>query len=110
MATALVTGGSKGLGEAITRALVGEGWTVVTDARHADRLDELAQELGEQVCTIAGDIADAAHRQALAAAAEEAGDLELVVNNAGALGPSPLPSLTDYPLEELAAVFDANVV
>jgi NAD(P)-dependent dehydrogenase (short-subunit alcohol dehydrogenase family) len=89
---------------------VAAGWTVITDARTPARLDQLAGALGGQVRAIPGDIRDPSHLQELAEAAEDAGDLELVVNNAGALGPSPLPPLTEYPLDELKAVFAANVV
>ena len=110
MATALVTGGSKGLGEALTRGLVGAGWRVVTDARGPAGLQALQIDLDAAVHTVAGDITDPAHRRALIDAAGEHGDLELVVNNAGALGPSPLPALLRYPLEDLKAVLDANVV
>jgi NAD(P)-dependent dehydrogenase (short-subunit alcohol dehydrogenase family) len=110
MATALVTGGSRGLGEALTRGLVGAGWRVVTDARGEAGLEALSRHLAGQVHTLAGDITDPAHRRALIGRAGEEGDLELVVNNAGALGPSPLPALLHYPPGELRAVLDANVV
>jgi len=62
------------------------------------------------VIAINGDVTDPQHGAALVAAAEDPGDLELLVNNASALGPSPLPSLADYPLAALAHVFDVNVV
>jgi NAD(P)-dependent dehydrogenase (short-subunit alcohol dehydrogenase family) len=83
---------------------------VVTDARHPEGLDALEQEFPRRVTTITGDVTDPAHRRALAAAAARNGDLELVVNNAGALGPSPLPSLVDFPPGDLADVLQANVI
>src|SRR5204862_5913796 len=54
------------------------------------------------------DVADPAHRQALVDAAGEA--IDLVVNNASTLGPSPLPSLARYPLDALRRAYEINVV
>jgi NAD(P)-dependent dehydrogenase (short-subunit alcohol dehydrogenase family) len=105
--TAIVTGGSRGLGRALVRALSESGWTVVTDARDAEALDAALAGLGS-VIAVAGDVSDATHREALAAAAGDR--IDLVVNNAGGLGPSPLPGLDAYPLGDLADLFDVNVV
>jgi NAD(P)-dependent dehydrogenase (short-subunit alcohol dehydrogenase family) len=63
-----------------------------------------------RVVAIAGDITDADHRRALTDAAVELGGLDLLVNNAGTLGASPLPSLADYPLDQLRLAFEVNVV
>jgi NAD(P)-dependent dehydrogenase (short-subunit alcohol dehydrogenase family) len=108
---ALVTGASRGLGRALARALAKDGWTLLLDARGAD-LESLESELRitTTVVAIRGDVTDPAHREQLANAARSLGGLDLVVNNASSLGPSPLPSLLDYPLEELEAVLLANVV
>jgi NAD(P)-dependent dehydrogenase (short-subunit alcohol dehydrogenase family) len=57
---------------------------------------------------IRGDVADAEHRQALVEAAGE--PIDLLVNNASLLGPSPLPPLERYPLDELRRVYEANVL
>jgi NAD(P)-dependent dehydrogenase (short-subunit alcohol dehydrogenase family) len=75
-------------------------------------LDTVTAELAEEttVVGIAGDVADDAHRRELVAAAASLGGLDLLVNNASALGPSPQPRLDTYPLETLRAVYDANVV
>jgi NAD(P)-dependent dehydrogenase (short-subunit alcohol dehydrogenase family) len=107
MQVGIVTGASRGLGRALTRALVGRGWRVVVDAR-----DEEALRRGwgypPHDVVIAGDVADPAHRRALL---EAAGDsIDLVVNNASALGPSPLPPLAEIPLDELRRVYEINVV
>jgi NAD(P)-dependent dehydrogenase (short-subunit alcohol dehydrogenase family) len=112
MPVAIVTGGSQGLGRAIVTGLLEEGWSVVTDARDGDRLALTATELaaGDRLVALAGDVTESKHRAALVAAAERLGNLELVVNNAGGLGPSPLPRLADYPLPELGGLFDVNVV
>jgi NAD(P)-dependent dehydrogenase (short-subunit alcohol dehydrogenase family) len=106
--TAIVTGGSRGLGLALVRALAGTGWRVVTDARDGDALRDAVAGLGDAVFAVPGDITDAAHRAELVAAA--GGPIHLLVNNAGGLGPTPLPGLADYPLDELTALFTVNVV
>jgi NAD(P)-dependent dehydrogenase (short-subunit alcohol dehydrogenase family) len=110
MAVGIVTGASRGLGRALASELVKRGWRLVIDARSADELDEAAAALGPQVVAITGDIADAAHREALVAAAEGLGGIDLVVNNASLLGPSPQPRLADYPLDVLTDVYQVNVV
>jgi NAD(P)-dependent dehydrogenase (short-subunit alcohol dehydrogenase family) len=102
----IVTGASRGLGLALTRALVDRGWRVVVDARDADELRRAWPEAPSDVL-VAGDVADPEHRRALVEAA--GGRIDLLVNNASALGPSPLPALADYPLEELRRVYEVNL-
>ena len=107
MPVGIVTGASRGLGLALASALDERGWDLVVDARGADALAEVTADL-ERVTAIAGDIADPDHRRALV---DAAGDrIDLVVNNASLLGPSPMPRLADYPLEALREVYDANVL
>jgi NAD(P)-dependent dehydrogenase (short-subunit alcohol dehydrogenase family) len=108
MSVAIVTGASRGLGLALTRTLAQEGWKVIVDARGAEALHRATEELDGEVVAIAGDVADAAHRQALVAAAGER--IDLLVNNASVLGPSPQPALAGYPLDELERVYRVNVV
>src|SRR3546814_13021696 len=108
--SALVTGASKGLGLALARSLVADGWTVVVDARHGAALDEAVGALGPGVVAVPGDIGDATHRRSLAAAAEQIGGLDLVVLSAGTLGPSPLPALADLALEDLRRPPEVNLV
>jgi NAD(P)-dependent dehydrogenase (short-subunit alcohol dehydrogenase family) len=116
MSVAIVTGGSRGLGEALASGLAGSGWSVVIDGRDRATLDAAAGRIrahatdGVQIVTVAGDITDAHHRNALTDAAIALGGLDLLVNNAGTLGASPLPSLADYPLDELRVAFEVNVV
>ncbi|MBA2282898.1 MAG: SDR family oxidoreductase [Acidimicrobiia bacterium] len=113
MPTALITGGSRGFGRALAAALADKGWDLVVDARNRADLDAAAAQLsraGTTVRAVAGDVADAGHRTALVRAAEELGGLDLLVNNASMLGPSPLPALADYPLDVLRHVLDVNVV
>ena len=103
----IVTGASRGLGLALTRALVDRGWRVVVDARDADALSRAWPEAPSEVL-VAGDVTDPDHRRRLI---EAAGDsIDLLVNNASDLGPTPLPALADYPLEALRRVYDVNVL
>jgi len=110
--TALITGASRGLGLALAQELARQGWRLLIDGRDAEALQQAAAELSQwtDVAAIAGDVADAAHRRALAQAANAAGGLHAVVNNAGTLGAAPLPALLDYPLSELLDVYLVNVV
>lgn len=110
--TALITGASRGLGLALARDLAADGWSLLIDGRDPVTLHAATAELGEHttVRAIPGDIADEAHRAALAAAARVGGGLDVVVHNASDLGASPLPPLTDYPLDVLRHVFEVNVV
>jgi NAD(P)-dependent dehydrogenase (short-subunit alcohol dehydrogenase family) len=106
MPTAIVTGASRGLGLALARALAERGWRLVIDAREAAPLQLVADELG--AIAVAGDVADHAHRRALVAAA--GGPVDLLVNNASVLGPSPQPHLAAYPLDVLEHVLRVNAV
>ena len=109
MPVALITGASKGLGRALARGLAERGWTLVLDARDAEALEKVARELPTAVA-VAGDVTDVRHREALAAAVRDVGRLDLLVNNASYLGPSPMPSLAEYPLDELARVYEVDVI
>lgn len=108
--TALITGASRGLGEVVATFLARSGYDLVLTARGAEDLKTIAQRLREhaKVVAIPGDIADAAHRRLLAEAA--GGGLDVLVNNASDLGPSPMPALADYPLDALEHVLRVNVV
>jgi NAD(P)-dependent dehydrogenase (short-subunit alcohol dehydrogenase family) len=106
MPVGIVTGASRGLGLALARALVEREWRLVVDARGADALERAITDV-DGVIAIAGDVTDAEHRRALV---EAAGDrIDLLVNNASLLGPSPQPPLATYPLAELARVYEVNV-
>ena len=102
--TAVVTGGSRGFGRAVATVLAKAGWEVVIDGRDAEAVRTTADEIG--AVAIPGDITDPEHRRRLV----DRRRLDLLVNNAGTLGPSPLPPLAELPLDELRALFEANVV
>jgi NAD(P)-dependent dehydrogenase (short-subunit alcohol dehydrogenase family) len=109
MPIAIVTGASRGLGLALARALAEREWSLVVDARGRAALERVARELGAKthVVAIRGDVADDRHRDALLEAAGD--DVDLLVNNASLLGPSPQPALAGYPLAELERVYRVNV-
>jgi NAD(P)-dependent dehydrogenase (short-subunit alcohol dehydrogenase family) len=102
----IITGASRGLGLALTNALSERGWRLAVDARGAEALEHAIAGLAG-VVAIAGDVADSDHRRRLVATAGE--PIDLLVNNASLLGPSPLPVLARYPLEQLRSVYEANV-
>jgi NAD(P)-dependent dehydrogenase (short-subunit alcohol dehydrogenase family) len=106
MPVGIVTGASRGLGLALTRALAEHGWTLVVDARDGEALQGAVAGL-DGVVPIPGDVSEPRHRQAVVEAAGER--IDLVVNNASLLGPSPQPRLAGYPLDELARVYEINV-
>jgi NAD(P)-dependent dehydrogenase (short-subunit alcohol dehydrogenase family) len=108
--TAIITGGSRGLGLALARVLAARGWRVLIDARESEALARAVHELERlgHVRALAGDVADATHRTQLV---DLAGDrVDLLVNNASVLGPSPQPALRDYPPAELERVYRINVL
>jgi NAD(P)-dependent dehydrogenase (short-subunit alcohol dehydrogenase family) len=116
MKKALITGASRGLGRALATGLAAAGYALVIDARDPRALrlaaDAIRAEAGRagragaDITALPGDITDPAHRAVLCAA----GEIDLLVNNAGTLGAAPLPALADYPVEELRAAFEANVI
>ena len=129
----MITGASRGLGRALAAGLAREGYDLIIDARDAAALDAAAGAVraagatgagstgagstgagstgaGSTVTAVPGDVTEPAHRAALRTAAEAAGRLDLLVNNAGTLGASPLPALADYPPDQLRAAFEVNVI
>jgi NAD(P)-dependent dehydrogenase (short-subunit alcohol dehydrogenase family) len=110
MPLAIITGASRGLGLALARALARRHWALVLDARGAADLERVARELSAttEVAAIPGDVTDDWHRAALIDAAGE--QVDLLVNNAGVLGPSPQPALAEYPVPVLERIYRVNVI
>ncbi len=108
--TALVTGASRGLGLALATELSRRGRRLVVDARDPARLAAAVASLPrpDLVTALPGDVADAAHRAALAAAAGDS--LDLLVANASTLGPTPLPRLADLAPAALEELLRVNTV
>jgi NAD(P)-dependent dehydrogenase (short-subunit alcohol dehydrogenase family) len=108
MPVAVITGASRGLGAALAHALDRRGWDLVVDARDADAL---TTAVGSSTAhALPGDVADPAHRLALADAARALGGADLLVNNASTLGASPMPALADLTAEVLEETLLTNVV
>ena len=107
---AVVTGASRGLGRALAGALNERGWRLVVDSRDGDRLAATVAALPRPalVTAVRGDVADPAHRAALVAAV--GGRLDLLVNNASKLGPSPLPPLAALRPDDFERILAVNVV
>ena len=110
MASAIVTGASRGLGLALARALATRRRSLVIDARGEQDLETARAELAAmtEVVAVAGDVTSESHRRALVAAAGD--QVDLLVNNAGGLGPSPLPRLERYPLDRLEELYRVNTL
>jgi len=119
---ALITGASRGLGAVIATLLSRQEYDLVLTARGQEALEQLAVSLigyggrpptgtlRGKVRAIAGDVANPAHQRALVGAAQELGRLDILINNASDLGPSPLPPLANYPLEALEQVLAVNLI
>jgi NAD(P)-dependent dehydrogenase (short-subunit alcohol dehydrogenase family) len=113
--TAIITGTSRGLGLALANCLAHEGWRLVVDARDGQALAAAVWNLPGQHVAVPGDVTDPAHRAALVEAATRTGGPDLLINNAGILGPSPSapdqsqPGLAGYPLAALREVYEVNV-
>jgi NAD(P)-dependent dehydrogenase (short-subunit alcohol dehydrogenase family) len=114
----VITGASKGLGRQLALDFAREGAAgIALVARHADLLYKVREEIRAvspraKVLALPADLrhSKAVERVAAALLSEFQGRLDVLVNNASALGPSPMPYLLDYPLEEFRRVLDTNLI
>jgi NAD(P)-dependent dehydrogenase (short-subunit alcohol dehydrogenase family) len=109
---AIITGASQGLGLALARELARRGYSLVINARRADRLAVAEAQLAALTPTaaIAGDVTDDGHRRLVVTAAAELGQISVLVNNASTLGQSPLPRIDELNTDTLRRAFETNVV
>ena len=110
----LITGSSKGLGRALAHAYADAGARVVINARGADALESTKRELETKGALVLAVVADATQPGEIArlaqAAQERFGRIDVLVNNAGILGPSPRPNMSDFASADLAEIFRANLI
>jgi NAD(P)-dependent dehydrogenase (short-subunit alcohol dehydrogenase family) len=107
----MITGASRGLGKALTLACAEEGANLVISSRNADSLDPVAEEAegsGVEILAIPGDVSRSTHVEMLVeAAVERFGRIDVLINNAGLLGPR-VP-IEEYPEDEWRKVLEANL-
>ncbi|WHY86498.1 SDR family oxidoreductase [Neobacillus novalis] len=110
----MITGASKGLGRALTLAFAKEGAKLAICARTTEdllRIKDAAMDLGAEVLAVTADISKSRDVERFVAMAEEEyGHIDVLINNASILGPSPMPLLLDYPEEDFAEVLRVNAV
>lgn len=103
MKTAVVTGGSSGIGAATARALAKDGWHVIVAARRADKLKEVADEIGGEAITL-----DVTDEDSVVAFADALDSVDLLVNNAG--GAKGLDSVADADIDDWKWMYETNVL
>lgn len=109
---ALITGASRGLGRELARAFGARGARLVLTARGPEALREAAEEVRRhtQVLALPGDVGDSTHAERLVQAAlAQFGRIDILINNASVLGPTPLGLLEALPPEALDQIFQVNV-
>jgi NAD(P)-dependent dehydrogenase (short-subunit alcohol dehydrogenase family) len=106
--SAIVTGGSSGIGLSIAGVLVEDGFGVTLVARRPARLEAAAAELGGDILTVPAQLGDAdAADRVVAAHAERFGGLDVLVNNAGVGVSAPIEDMTD---NRVALQMDVNLL
>ncbi|MDR4888406.1 SDR family oxidoreductase [Fredinandcohnia sp. QZ13] len=110
----MITGASKGLGKALTLAFAKEGAKLSICARTEDNLLKVkreAEQLGATVLAVTADVSKTRDVERFVALTEEKyGKIDILINNASLLGPSPMPLLLDYPEEDFMEVLRVNAL
>jgi NAD(P)-dependent dehydrogenase (short-subunit alcohol dehydrogenase family) len=108
--TALITGASRGLGFAVADLLARGGANLVIAARNEDELQRAMRSLERQtaVIAIAADVSEDAEA-IVSAGLSRFGRIDLLVNNASELGPSPMPELAALPWQQMERILRVNV-
>lgn len=110
---ALITGASRGLGREFARLLARDGVRLILTARGDRALQEAADEVRQrtEVVALAGDVSRPDHVERLVRAGlGRFGQIDILINNASTIGPSPMPTLDSYPIDALTDVFQTNTV
>lgn len=111
----LVTGASRGLGRALALEFARQGASLVINSRNSSGTDLASVEselksLGAETLSVTADVSDRADVERLAGQAlGRFRRVDVLVNNASSLGPTPMPYLLDYPLEAFNAVLQTNL-
>lgn len=114
----LITGASQGLGREIALRFAREGAAGLSlVARHADQLNKVRDEIRKiapkiDIVVIEADVSKPRDIERMVATtlAQFKGNLDVLVNNASTIGPSPMPNLLDYPVEDFREVIDTNLI
>jgi NAD(P)-dependent dehydrogenase (short-subunit alcohol dehydrogenase family) len=110
---ALISGSSQGLGLHVARLYAEHGIDLILTARHAEPLEAARQELAQRTRVVAlpGDVADPSHLSRLVSTGFDAfGRIDILINNASELGPSPMPELLRLEAPDFARILDVNLV
>ena len=110
----LITGASRGLGEALARQLAHQGANVVLVARERRALDAVVDSLRAQGKVAHGLVADVGNKDEVyplvGAAQALVGSIDIIIHNASTLGPLPMPLLAETSCEDLAQVLETNLI
>ena len=114
----LITGASQGLGREIALRFAREGAAGLSlVARHTDQLNKVRDEIRKiapkiDIVVIEADVSKSRDIERMVATtlAQFKGNLDVLVNNASTIGPSPMPNLLDYPVEDFREVIDTNLI
>jgi NAD(P)-dependent dehydrogenase (short-subunit alcohol dehydrogenase family) len=114
----LITGASQGLGREMALRFAREGAAGLSIvARHVDKLNEVREEIRRiaakiDIVAIEANVSKPRDIERIIATtlAQFKGHLDVLVNNASTIGPSPMPNLLDYPVEDFREVIDTNLI